>query len=117
MGQIHPVKKCVVQAIWMSHGLWEYSIPIQDMPANKVSLLVQKFQTYGYNNFLVNYLKNMKLLTVYIPDERILLHIFQSLHIPIELNKVVNIPTEVIPSAPPAQDRVRSSLDPTNDIS
>ena len=113
MGQIHSGKKCVIQAIWISHGLCEYSIPIHDMKQHKVSSLIQKFQTYGYNNFLVENQKNIKLLTVYIPDERILLHIFQSLHIPVELNTVVGKTPEVAPSAPPIEDFLQ---DPTNEI-
>ena len=108
MGQVHPKKKCIVQAIWMTQGFWEYSIPIHDLPEKDISSLVLKFQQYGFNHFIVNYKENLKILTVYIPEEHIFTHIFQYVNIPFQLNKIIHHTST--PSAPP----IDISLDPTN---
>ena len=72
----------------MHAGFWEYSIPIQSLPGSTVESLVHTFQERTYNHYVVNY-NNQKILTVYIPEENILLDIFHSLQIPFDIHALV----------------------------
>lgn len=83
-----PLQKCYVQAIQISAGFWEYSIPIQTMPETKVQAILHEFQDNRYNHFVINSIKDHKLITVYLPDESIFLEMFHRLQIPFELQTI-----------------------------
>ena len=84
----------------MSAGFWEYSIPIETMPKAKVQGLLQEFQDNRYNHFVINYIKDHKLITVYLPNEHIFLEVFHRLQIPFEL-QVIKLQPEATAVAPP----------------
>jgi hypothetical protein len=79
---------CFVKAIWMHAGFWEYSIPIQSLPGTTVESLIHIFQERIYNHYVVTY-NTQKILTVYIPEESILLDIFHSLKIPFDIHVLI----------------------------
>lgn len=80
---------CLVKGIWMNAGFWEYTIPIQSLPGTTVESLVHKFKEQDYNHYITNHTNNQKILTVYIPEENILLDIFHSLKIPFDIHALV----------------------------